>query len=117
MRGHTYTMTDTKVHRGFQSTPSFFPNKNDEFNHIIKIMIKKDWYHLPIIPLFLMCPTPWITIQEKEQLKHACVPCYYVWMRKRSVCVYERKNNLSVHSTKRGKCQPTMITDTGKLSK
>ena len=41
MRGHTYTMTDTKVHRGFQSTPSFFPNKNDEFNHIIKIMIKK----------------------------------------------------------------------------
>ena len=33
------------------------------------------------------------------------------------VCVYERKNNLSVHSTKRGKSQPTMITDTGKLSK
>ena len=41
MRGYTYTMADTKVHLGFQSTPSFFPNKNDDFNYIIKIVIKK----------------------------------------------------------------------------
>lgn len=34
-------MTDAEVYLGFQLRLSVFPHKNDDFNYIIKMMIKR----------------------------------------------------------------------------
>ena len=51
-------MADTKVPLGFQSTPSFFPNKNEDFNYSIKIMIKKRLVSSPNHSLLPDVPNP-----------------------------------------------------------
>lgn len=47
MGGHTYTTTDTEVHLRFQFMASLFLNKNNDFNHILKMI---DPFVIDLVP-------------------------------------------------------------------